>query len=174
MGVDDRSGDNDDFLPCDAAMAPEHLEGWSLTELVSLHQNSLGPLRARALCEGALQAVVAGEAAEGDVERTLKLLCRRVDDVCEDSALGRPIDERGVACFEHRDDGAFALVHNALDQTQGVFGAWSEADESDVGVCDGCEFADFGDFVRSRDDDVAELREEFGDVRNTIHPLIGD
>ena len=74
-----------------------------------------------AASEGSLQAVVFGEALQGDVDRALQLLGGGVDDVGEDAALGRLVDVGGIPCREQRDHRAGGFVDDLADQFERVF-----------------------------------------------------
>jgi hypothetical protein len=98
------------------------------------HQDSLRLFDHRSAAESSLEVVVLGEALESDVDRALQLLRSGVDEVGEDSPLGRLADIGRVLGGEQRDDGAARLVDDLLDQLERVLRRDTEPDQSDVGL----------------------------------------
>src|SRR5690348_17812522 len=96
MAVDDRLGDVDDLVAVVLRVVAQHFERPLGADPVPSHQDSLGLLDDRAAPECALEAVVLGEALQRDVDRALQLVGGRVDDVCEDAALGCLTDRKST------------------------------------------------------------------------------
>ncbi len=128
----------------------------------------------RAATECSLQALVFGEALQGDVDCALQFVGAAVDDVGEDAALGGFVDVGGIVGVEDRDHGAGGFSDDLRDQFQRVLGARSEPDEGDVGALAGCGRADFLDVDLACDHVVSEpdhdLREQF----EPVALLVGD
>jgi hypothetical protein len=71
----------------------QHLEGFRLVDLMTLHQDALRPLGDGSAAECGLEVVVLGEPAEHDVDRALPVVDVGAGEVGEDSALRRLLDD---------------------------------------------------------------------------------
>ena len=174
VAVDDGGGEVDELAVVDARVFAQHLEGARLVDGVAFHQDALGAFDQRAAPERAFEVVVLGEAAQHDVDRALPVLDVGVADVGEDAALGRLLDELGVARVEQDDHRAGGFAHDLVDQVERVLRALPEPDERDVGSLSGGHGADVRDVDLARDHLVAEGDHDRGDQREAILALVGD
>ena len=103
MALDDRRGHVAELAAVGLGVVAQPLEGRVGVDRVARHQDPLRLLDQRAPPERSLQALVLGEALEGDVDRALQLVGGAFDDVGEDAALGGLVHVAGVAGVENRD-----------------------------------------------------------------------
>ena len=115
------------------------------------------------------QVVILVEATERDLERALQLLGVAVDQIGEDAAPRRLIDERRVLAREQGDHRAARLAHDALDQLERMLRALAEAHQRDIGMQPRGQRPDVGDVGRCRDDPVLE---RLDDGRNEPHVIL--
>src|SRR5581483_8987723 len=101
---------------------------------MTCHEDSLCLLDDRPSTERTLEIVVLGESLQRDVDRALKLLRARVDDVRKHTALCRLVYVVRVARREQRDHGAESLVDDLRDQLERLRGREPDADQGNVGA----------------------------------------
>ena len=121
-----------------------------------LHQDALGPFDRGPAAERPLEVVVLREAAQDDVDGALPVLRLGVGDVREDAALRRLLDEFRVGGVDEHDHGAGRLLHDLLDQRQGVIRARAQPHQGDVGPLPRCHRSDVFDLDLARDHLVPE------------------
>jgi hypothetical protein len=78
VAVDDGGRDVGELRVGPARVVAQHLEGISVVDRMTLHQDALGSLGDRAAAERALEVVILGEPAEHDVDRVLPVVDLRV------------------------------------------------------------------------------------------------
>ena len=127
-----------------------------------------------AASECTLQAVVFGEALQGDVDRALQLFGGCVDDVGEDASFRGLVDVGGIACREQCDHGAGGLADDLADQLEGVLEGEAESDERDVGLFLRGDRADFSDVDLAGDHLVTETCDGLGEQLEPVASLVGD
>ena len=145
VAVDDRLGDVDELAAVVLRVVAQHLERSVGIDGVAGHQDPLRLLDRRATPERALQAVVLGEALQGDVDRALQLLRGVLDDVRKHAPLGGFVDVAGVLGRQQRDHRAGGLADDLGDQVEGMVGVQAQPDQCDVGPLSGGHRADFLD-----------------------------
>ena len=141
---------------------------------MSCHQDALGLFDQGAASEGALEAVVFGEALQGDVDRALELFGAAVDDVGEDSSLGGFVHVGGVLRGQECDHGAGGLADDLGDQLEGVLGVQAETDEGDVRPLAGGDRADLLDLDLAGDHLVPEPGHDLREQLESLALLVGD
>src|SRR3954447_8542158 len=140
---------------------------------MTLHQDALGSLGDRAAPKRALEVVVLGEPAEHDVDRALPIVDLRVGDVGEDSALRRLLDEGAIGRVDQEDHRARSLVHDLIDQGEGMLRALSETNQCDIGTLLGGYGSDVPDVDLARDYLMPERSDHRRDERQPILALVG-
>ena len=158
-------GDVDQSATRSSRVIAQEVEGLLLRDLVALHENALGAFGHRAPGECAFEVVVLGKAAQDDAQRAFQLVDVIVGEVGENAAFGRFLDEGRVLSDQQYDDRAGGLLHDPLDQLQGVGGVVAEADQRDIGPRLGGQRGD-GAHVGGRDDDLVTER-----CDDAPHPL---
>src|SRR5581483_10530379 len=123
----------------------QHLEGAVGGRRVAGHQYPFGLFDQCAPAERSLQVLILGKALQGDVDRTLQLVGGAVDDVGEDTALGRLVDVGGVAGVEDRDHRTGGFADDLRDQLERVDRAFAEPDQGDVRLLSRGDSADLFD-----------------------------
>jgi hypothetical protein len=93
MRLRDRFCDLDELAAVPLRVCTQELECLLLVDAVDGHQDAFCSLDDRAPAEGALEVVELGEAAQDDVECRLEFVRFAVDEMGEDAALGRFVDE---------------------------------------------------------------------------------
>jgi hypothetical protein len=136
VAVDDGGRDVGELGVGPARLVAQHLEGVSVVDRMTLHQDALGSLGDHSAAERALEVVVLGEPAEHDVYGALPLLDVGVGDEGEDSALRGLLDEGGSGAWIRRITG-HAASFDPVDQGEGMLRALSETDQRDFGSLPG-------------------------------------
>ena len=174
VAVDDRLGDVDEFVAVVLRVVAQHLERSVGVDRVAGHEDPFRLLDRCPAPERALQAVVLGEALQGDVDRALQLLRAAVDDVGEDAALGGLVDVGGVLGREQRDHRAGGLADDLRDQLERVLGVQAEPNQCDVGALSGGHRPDLLHVDLAGDHLVPEPGHDLGKQLEPLPPLIRD
>jgi hypothetical protein len=174
MALDDRGGDIAELAAVVLRVVAQHLEGAVGGRRLAGHQDAFGLFDQRAAAECSLQALVLGEALQGDVDRALQLVGGAVDDVGEDAPLGCLVDVGRVAEMKDRDDRTGGFADDLGDQLERVHRAFAEPDEGDVGLLSGGDGADFLDVDLARDHLVPEPRYDLCEQLEPVSLLVRD
>ena len=155
-------------------MLAQRLEGVLGGDRVAGHQDAFCLLNHCSTSECALKVVVLGEALQRDVDRALEFHGIVVENVCEDTTLGRFADVRWVTGGEQRDHWAGRLVDDLGDQVKRVLGAQTEPDKSDVGALPRGHLCDHIDVDLASDHHVPEPGNQLRELLEPVASFVGD
>ena len=128
----------------------------------------------RAAAERALKVVVLGEPAKHDVDRALPIVDLGVGDVSKDAALRGLLDEGAIGRVDEEYHRARRLLHDLVDQGEGMLQALAETDQRDIGSLPVGHDSDVRNVDLAGDHLMPDVRDHRRDERQPIFALVGD